>query len=275
MTDETDTVQRFDTPSLREPIALGRTAEIHAWGDGRVLKLFHTWVSEGMVTYEAEISRKIHASGLPVPAVGETVTIGDRHGLVYERITGTPMLDVLTHRPWLLIRYARLLADLHIGMHREPAIDGLPPQRERIANKIDRAKVLEPHLKRTALNALADLPDGGALCHGDFHPANILMTPRGPIIIDWPDATVGNPIADLARSSIIQLGASQSADDPWVSRLALAWYHRIYLRRYLKPNPGAADEYRKWLPVVAAARMSEGIANAQHWLHRQVREAFG
>ena len=46
-----------------------------------------------------------------------------------------------------------------------------------------------------ALVAL-DIPD--TLVHGDLHPGNIVVSPTGPIVVDWSDAAVGNPFVDLA-----------------------------------------------------------------------------
>lgn len=37
----------------------------------------------------------------------------------------------------------------------------------------------------------------------DFHPDNVLLAARGPVIIDWPDATRGQPLADVARTSLL------------------------------------------------------------------------
>ncbi|MFC2013409.1 phosphotransferase family protein [Chloroflexota bacterium] len=53
-------------------------------------------------------------------------------------------------------------------------------------------------VKEVVLEALEQLPDGSAVCHGDFHPRNIIISSRGPVIIDWANATQGNPLADVA-----------------------------------------------------------------------------
>jgi len=47
------------------------------------------------------------------------------------------------------------------------------------------------------LHHLAQLPIANTVCHGDFHPDNIMLTPTGPIVIDWIDATQGHPAADI------------------------------------------------------------------------------
>ena len=259
-----------------KPIAFGRTAEIYAWEDGWVLKLFHDWFPEESARYEAELARTVQAAGLPVPAAGEIVEIGDRLGLPYQRVDGPSMLEEMSAKPWTLPRYSRLLAELQIRMHDNNTITGLPSQRQRLEEKIQRAKDLSPALRAAALDALAALPEGDRLCHGDFHPGNVLMTDHGPVVIDWIDATLGSPLADLARSSVILMGVT--APDSKATRMEkvmVRWYHQIYLRHYFRLRHGGQDEYQAWRPIVAAARMSEGIAKIQDWLLSQVQAGLG
>ena len=75
---------------LEKPIALGRTAEIYAWEDGYVVKLFRDGMPAASVEYEARIARTVHAAGLPVPAVGEVVDINGRFGLVFASRSHAP-----------------------------------------------------------------------------------------------------------------------------------------------------------------------------------------
>ena len=77
--------------ALSAPIALGFTAEIYAWKDGQVLKLFNQGISRSAAETEANLTRIVHATGLPVPAVGEIVEINGRFGLEYERVDGVTM----------------------------------------------------------------------------------------------------------------------------------------------------------------------------------------
>ena len=156
--------------SLGKPLALGRTAEIYAWEEGQVLKLFKDWFSVDGVEYEAQISRAVHTSGLPVPAVGEIVEINGRLGLIYERVAGPSMLEYLLTKPWTYIREARILAELHADMHASNILPELPSQRQRLEDKIRSAAVLPPDLREAGLRSLSQMPDGNRLCHGDFHP---------------------------------------------------------------------------------------------------------
>lgn len=253
----------------RERIGLGRTAEIYAWGSGRVLKLFLDWCPASWVDYEAQVARAVHATGMPSPAVLDVVEVDGRRGIVYERVDGVSMLSEFRSKLWRLAGLGRLLAELHAQMHgrsqaRMPAErPGLPSLRERLERKIGEAKPLPETLKEGALRALARLPEGDSLCHGDFHPENVLMTARGPVVIDWTDATIGNPLADVARTSLLLQSSTLPPEMPASTRLLLkairSRFHSIYLKRYLQLRPASRAELAAWRLPVAAARLSEGI----------------
>ena len=86
--------------NLDQPIAYGRTAEIYAWQDGQVLKLFYDWFGLEDIKYEQRIAQAVHTSGLPIPSVGEIIHINERIGLIYQRVEGVSMLEMMSRRPW-------------------------------------------------------------------------------------------------------------------------------------------------------------------------------
>ena len=106
-------------------LARGRTAEIYAWGNGRVLKLFFDWCPESWARQEARVTRAVHAAGLPVPAVEDMIEVDGRTGIVFERVAGRSMVQELLARPWQLYRIASTLAELHAAMHK-CEVPGLP-----------------------------------------------------------------------------------------------------------------------------------------------------
>ena len=258
---------------LGTPIAFGRTAEIYPWKDNQVLKLFYDWFSLESIEYEARIARAVHASGLPVPAVGEILRVKDRNGLVYERVDGVSMLEVVFRKPWTAFHYGRRMAELHAEMHASTVEVKLPFQREKLTRRIGESKILPPNLISGLMAALASLPDGGQLCHGDFFPGNIMLTGRGEIIIDWIDASSGNPLADVARTTIIILGAVEASQLPNPLLKAVArLFHAAYLRRYFALRTGGEEQYRRWLPVMAGARVWEEMPELENWLLRQAEK---
>ncbi len=52
----------------------------------------------------------------------------------------------------------------------------------------------------------------------------------------------------------------------------MAWYARVYLKRYFALRPSDEAEYQRWRPLVAAGRMSENIPGLNPWLRRQVEK---
>ena len=258
----------LSTPSLGDPIALGRTAEVYAWEDAQVLKLFYDWMPAYAIEYEARVARAVHAAGLPVPAVGEIIEMGSRLALVYERVDGLPMDQVLAKNPWKFPSFTRLLAQLHIDMHTSSITPDIPSQKHRLEQRMQETDVLPNDLKNAVLNTLRKMPDGERLCHGDFHPQNVLMTQQGPVIIDWTDATRGDPIADVARSSIILQGAA-------LTNPSAAWFHDAYLKHYFKLCSNDRHQYDTWRTIAAAVRLSDNIVGQQEWLLSQVKAGLG
>jgi aminoglycoside phosphotransferase (APT) family kinase protein len=244
-------------------IGIGRTAEVYAWGSDRILKLYRADMPPEWVSLEARVGRIAFDAGLAAPAVGELLQMDGRTGLIYERITGPSMLDSLARGPWTLLRCARQFAEVHAAMHacRRPE---LPAQRAALIRAIGHAPSLVEPTRRRALEALSHLPDGDAVCHGDYHPDNIILSARGPIVIDWMTATHGNPAADVARTVLLFRVAVLPAGMRAGKRIMTQLFRRVFLARYLQAyrrlRPVADAEIRAWTPVLAAARLSEGIA---------------
>jgi aminoglycoside phosphotransferase (APT) family kinase protein len=153
----------------------------------------------------------------------------------------------------------RVFTDLHVLMHAQ-ALPELPSQRQQLRRLIGEANVAES-TRQEALGRLDDLPDGQMLCHGDYHPENVLMTRAGPVIIDWFTATRGHPLADVACTSLL-LQAAELPDSPmshWLLASARAVVHRAYLRRYLRRSGARPEEVAAWRVPIIVARLGQGI----------------
>lgn len=256
--------------SLDQPIAKGHTADVYAWEDGFVLKLFHNWFPPEDVEYEYKIAKAVHASGVKSPAVKEIVQVNGRNGLIYERISGVTMFTLLKRAPWKVFQFGKLLAQYHFQMHTCDFNAEVPEQKRKIQNKIKRADALPVYLKPKLLNALEPLPSGHKVCHGDFHPDNVLINQNDSIVIDWIDASKGNPLADVARTSVLALGSASTLK--LGMKLFIKLFHAIYLKEYFRLQPNGFDEYQKWIPIVAGARISENITELDNWLVKQAKK---
>jgi uncharacterized protein (TIGR02172 family) len=270
-------------PSLETSKILGKgfCSDVYDWGDGRVLKLFHSWAERDRADREYAVTRTVHAAGLPAPAVYELVEVEGRWGIVFERIDGVSMLDYTERKPWTLFSVIRRFAELHAEMHRSQAPAGLPTLRERIAARIDASDALEAQ-KAAARNRLAELPDGTTLCHGDFHPGNVLLTKRGPVVIDWSSGSCGDPIGDVACTSRLMRAAKLPPWSPGYAHLMLSCLrsamHRSYLKRYFRLHTGTQTWWkhgrRRWRSRRGAWRIPETTAEKTSRAGRSMGELW-
>lgn len=260
-------------PELTAPLAEGRTAQVYAWRPGTVLKLYRSWCPDHWVDHEARVARAVSAAGIPTPIPGEVIEVDGRRGLIYERVEGRSMLVEMGAHPWRVFSYARLLAELHEQIH-GLVIPGLSSFRQALRQAIERAQSLPAPLRDKTLAALEGLPEGSAVCHGDFHPDNVLMTASGPLVIDWMTASLGDPWADVARTSLIAAVGPLSARGRGAAllRMGSRVFKQLYLARYRTLAQDDAGRLSRWLPVVAAARLNENIQPERDALLRLVED---
>jgi aminoglycoside phosphotransferase (APT) family kinase protein len=94
-----------------------------------------------------------------------------------------------------------VLARLHTHIHGQP-VRQLGNLKSRLATNIAGTGLLDEPLKQILLGRLADMPEGNRLCHGDFHPINVLGQNSLPMVIDWPDACCGDPAPPMSAALI-------------------------------------------------------------------------
>jgi tRNA A-37 threonylcarbamoyl transferase component Bud32 len=237
-------------------LAEGRTAEVYAWGTDQVIKLYREGWSPKSAQREYQQALASQLTGYRVPKVGELIKVEGRHGITYERIEGRTMLEEAFKKPWKMRYFGRQQALLHAEMHTLSA-SGLIPVTERLAQKIQGTDHLTQAVKSEILTQLAVLPREDKLLHGDFHPDNIMMTADGPVIIDWIDAALGHPLADLARTMVLfRVGVPPG--NPLITLADKVFLHP-YLPTYFQHSQYAPGELDAWMLPVAAARLEENI----------------
>jgi Ser/Thr protein kinase RdoA (MazF antagonist) len=231
-----------------ELLAEGRTAEVFALDEARVVKLDRMeW--NGLSTFEAGIVGSVHAAGLPVPAVHDTVVIEGRHGVVLERLDGPTLWEVLRGPcdvEAVAGSFVELLGRIHAA--KVPGVSGL---HDRLDHEIERSGL--QHSVRAELRHIldvlcTDVIEG--LCHFDFHPRNIIVTGIGWHVIDWLTAAHGPAAADLARSLVLM----DDFDGPVAKRFIVAVRGAASAQHDL--DEAALGE---WTRIVAAARLAEGF----------------
>jgi len=254
---------RSQTCAVGKRLGEGRTAEVFEHDGTTVVKLFRAEFPRHGAELEAQATEIAAAAFGFAPRFFGTVEVGDRLGIVLERVSGPTMTAAASSRPWFLVRYAHLLARLHAEMHTRLA-PGLPSQNDRLGAMIELVPGLAPGPRQLALEQVAKLEDHDHLCHGDFHPDNVILTARGPVIIDWMTAVRGSAVVDVARTSFLLSAGALPPNTPLLQRtLASAgrgFFHALYLRHYLHLTGLSRSDVRSWRLVVLAARLEEGIS---------------
>lgn len=180
-----------------------------------------------------------HAAGYPVPEVRGISD--DGRDLTLERIDGPTLLDDLASHPWRVNRSADLLAGLLVDLHQ---IAVRPDE----AHDFSRAEALRP----------ASTGPGPSLIHLDLHPLNVLVSPTGPVVIDWANAGAGVAEVDVAVTWLVMAAAAVPGG------AAMAFAGRVLRDRFVRRLIGSFDRdaIRRHLPTAADWKITDANLDA-------------
>jgi Ser/Thr protein kinase RdoA (MazF antagonist) len=195
-------------------LGAGARADVFEWGD-RVLKLYRSPDAKAAAFREAPIQAAVESLELPVPAVGGVQQVDGRWGVVSDRVRQASFAERMRAEPEAMPTYLAEMARLHVQIHAYPAPQ-LASLKTKLASDIAAARPIGDEQRLALLGGLAGMPDGDRLCHGDFHPMNVLGDIARPVVIDWPDARRGDPAADVCRSYLLLHLHADAWAEPYV-----------------------------------------------------------
>lgn len=76
------------------------------------------------------------------------------------------------------------------------------------------------------LEKIEALPEGESLCHGDFHPGNVMVKPDGSaVVIDFINVCRGLRNFDMARTFFLlkEVDASQTIANLYLQKMGSIW----------------------------------------------------
>lgn len=250
-------------------IGEGRTAEVYEWGEDKILKLYFSWYNNEWIKYEEGIGRNLVEQGVSCPKIYDTVKQEDRMGIIYEKIKGISMLRLMEAKPWKAKYFGRKMADIHYEIHSSHC-NKLPEQKAHIEYAIRDSKELLGEKAERIINYLNSLPNGTSVCHGDFHPDNILQTDEKSVVIDWTNAYHGNPLGDVARTVLMLKSTYLPPDVSKIMIIASKVIRSLICSGYIKEyTKKAGIEYKaveEWMLPIAAARLRENVTGEKQWL---------
>jgi RIO-like serine/threonine protein kinase len=225
---------------LNKVIGSGATSTIYRDGDNAA-KVYVN-VPHGEVEQEAQRQTFAYNAGLPVPAVHGVRRLSDNTVALYmDYIKGQPLLN------WQMSmdecqRAIVTLVKLQCKVHQIPALNQ-PKQSAQIKRRIMTAQQLDITAKSHLIALLASMDDGSTcLCHGDFHPLNVLYDGCQHWIIDWVDATAGHLLADACRTYLMLSHHINSLSE-------------LYLHTFCAATNCIENEILMWQPVIAASML--------------------
>lgn len=214
----------------------------HIYRDGDLaIKVFDNVFSKADILNEACNQARVEDCGLNIPRIREVCKIDGRWAIATEFIEGKTLQTLMEENPDKMEEYICRFVDLQMEIHSK-TIENLNSQKEKMNRKISQTS-LDATTRYELHTRLTALPTHNKVCHGDFNPSNIIITPEGkPYIIDWSHVTSGNASADVARTYLLFTLAGRED------------VAEMYLNTFCKMSDTAKQYVYKWLPIVAASQ---------------------
>lgn len=225
---------------------------IYKDGD-KTIKVFDENFSKSDVLNEALNQSRVEETGLHIPKVVEVTKFDDKWAIVSDFIEGKTLQQLMDENPDKIDKYLDLFVNIQIEIQSKTA-----PLLNKLWDKMKR-KIDETSLDATTRYELHTRLNGmhkhHKVCHGDFNPSNVIITPEGvPYVIDWSHATQGNASADVARTYLL---FCLKGDDELANK---------YLDLFCKKTDTAKQYVQQWLPIVAASQSVKGKDEEREFL---------
>ncbi len=264
---------------LGPEIGRGVRSIVYAWGSDEVVKVPDPATSATWLREELRLVQSAARAGAPI-ATGHHIVQLDagRQGLVSARIDGPSMWQVLERAPDRAADMGVELARLQLRLFALTPSYELPDQHDRVTSKVRRAARDHGDELLAALDLVARTNAAMVLCHGDLHPRNVILSERGPVIVDWFDACRGQIVAEVARTSVMLTsrefvpGGASMPDDFVATITVMHDAYRFTLDASIELD---TDELDRWCLVHTVARLAEGFGVERLANLRAALGAFG
>jgi len=272
--------------TLGNKIHSSRIADLFDYGNDKIVKLFSEKTLKEFVEYEFNINKVAGQYDCPVPKVIEIIEHEGRFGLVFEKIIGQSVTEILKKPMKNAKQVAMHTASAHAKIHSVAFGSSghpfdqhsivLPRQYDYFKSKILKTEALSDEEKTDIIDYLMKLPDKLRLCHGDLHTGNYLVSDSKHYVIDWREAYIGHPASDIARVQLLVQTPSSSNELSGVKKafksMFIQSYLRSFIRMYMQLTGLKQHELDAWILPVAAARLSEEIPDEREWLLALIKD---
>jgi len=230
----------------------GNTAIVYQINKKKVIKVFNEGYSMSGVKREYNNSLIINEMPFLKPKALEFIDDGVQIGIIYEAIEGETLLENL-FRTNDLKKCATELAKLHKQIISQ-VTDDAPDYKTFLRNQIINQETEISAEKKVILKKLDKLPTGNNLCHGDFHPGNIIVNKQGLYVIDFMNIVKGDYLYDIARTLYLiqysKVPGVQTSEELLIIKKTMA-------DLYLKEMNVNREQIKDYLEIIKEARKIE------------------
>lgn len=234
-------------------IGSGSTATVYEWGEGTVLKLFVKGYPRSSIEREFNNAKAINDQNFAKPKVYELISYEEQLGIIYDKVEGETLLDWVL-RTGDLHTCAKYMAKLHKTIVNN-RVSNIPDYKQFLKSNLLNATSANLTERNRVLETLDKLKEGDTLCHGDFHPGNILLSNGLTMVIDFMNLCHGDPLYDVARTVFLveYTPVPQDTED----REKLLQYKKTLADLYLVEMNVTREMIQDYLAVITVARVSE------------------
>ena len=221
------------------------------------IKAFDAEFSKADILNEALNHARIEETGLPIPKLLGVNVVDGRWAIVMEYVEGKTLAQLMAENPEKKEEYLALLVQIQLSIHGKvsPLLTKL---KDKMHRKISLSR-LDATTRYDLHTRLESTPIHNKVCHGDFNPSNVIITPEGDYyILDWSHATQGNASADAARTYLLFCMQGDRA---------LA---EKYLDLFCAMSDTARQYVQKWMPIVAASQLAKSTEQEHEFLRSWV-----
>ncbi|MGN1202620.1 MAG: phosphotransferase, partial [Eubacterium sp.] len=216
-------------------------------------KEFDDTFSKAEVLNEALNTARVEETGLKIPKLLDVRKTDTGWAITREYIEGKTLSELMKENPDKFDEYLEKFVDLQLEIHSKKA-----PHLNKIKDKMH-AKIsasdYEATLRYDLHNRLEGMKKHTKVLHGDYCPANVIVTENGDFyIIDWAHATQGNASADAARTYLIF--NLQNRKD----------VAEKYLDLFCKKADIPKQLVQQWMPIVACSQSTKHIPGEKELL---------
>lgn len=234
-------------------IGHGGTATVYEWGNNEVIKVFKPNIPIEIIKKEEYIGKVLNDSSICMPKYIKTIELNNNLAIIYERVYGKSLAEVLVEtaaKSDIAANFARTHYEIH-----QYHIDKLPSQYDMLNSNISKmGGVLGNNLKKMQ-DLLDNISIENRVCHGDFHPLNIMVDLDKYITIDWNGSCLGSPLLDVAWSYLtLNSPAIESIHGQLIANI-FTKFSNEYLNYYCQYANINKYKILMCLPIVAIRRL--------------------